>query len=225
MDRRRFSIVELRQVWRIVVVILVGQSLGGLVAISRNEFHSIFLNLWFGAAVGTLPGFLTGLIWQFRSASQTEWRSGAWFLGFLSLSVSAFAIGIFYPAMLEENRRIADLHTMPHEKIVRIDAYVGEGKDNNIRITQTNALTAFANAVADAVGYSPNHPVYSASWHVIVQGQTVRDLKLQLDPRLPHSVVGSFVTKSGNSTWYYGNFRSEMLRRWVDNYLIKRSAN
>ena len=102
-------------------------------------------------------------------------------------------------------------------KRIEIEAY---GRpESGLKLTDEEAVSAFARACADAGSYSPNHPSYDRQWYLLLSGESRMELELYLEPRSPDVVFGAFVEKSGSTTWYHGNFQSRALRSWVKRYL------
>ena len=82
-------------------------------------------------------------------------------------------------------------------------------------------LAAFAKGIAAAVSHMPNHPDYSDSWFVVVEGTQTYQFELHLNTQFPQRVIGRLVKRSGNVTSDQLTFRSDGLRPWVDEYLIQ----
>lgn len=221
---------DLKSVWRILVAVAGFQLVGGAIGLAIRLHHFGFMNFWFGGATATLPGFAVGLAWQLKSTKDRGlWTSVAWFLGIISFVLTAVAIGFVFPMMRGEMRLIRATAEMPAEALYRIDVFDEDGNKMIASISDAESLQAFARGIADVVGYTPNHPMYSHSWYVVVYGAARHEFQLHLDPNVPQYVDGRFValSKSGGSTsiWSYGSFRSKGLRPWVEKHLMGGDGN
>jgi len=89
-----YSWSDLRPVRAIAVAVLLAQIVGGVLGYFFPQFPRAFPSIWFGAAVGTLPAFLVGLLVQAR------WRPGSISanslmvrrLGIISAGLTLFAV-------------------------------------------------------------------------------------------------------------------------------------
>lgn len=222
----QITFTDLKSVWRIVVAIALCQLVGGAISLALSMHHFWFMNLWLGGAAGTLPGFALGVVWQLKSAtSDRGWIGVACFLGFLAIAITGMAFGVVLPQMQSEMTNLSGVSQLQAESLQSIEVFDRYGRRRIARITDPDSLTSFAKGIADAVGHSPNHPRYSDSWYVVVEGATRHEFELHLNPRFPQSAIGYFVVKSGNLTWYHGTFESKGLRSWVEAHLMKGNAN
>ena len=111
------------------------------------------------------------------------------------------------------------------DHITRIDVYDEYRRTKLTNITDREALAAFAQGISDAVGHSPNHPRYSESWYLVLQGPDIwYEFTLHLNPRFPHSVIGYSDMTSGSSTLSRATFESRRLRPWVEENLMNLDA-
>lgn len=216
---------DIRNVWRILAAVAACQLAGGLIGLLVGFHHFWFMNFWLGGALGTVPGFVLGAIWQFRRHPERRGAIGiAVFLGFLSAALLGMAIGVALPRMSGEMRLLDEMARLQDEPITRIDVFDRYGDKRLLSVTAPDDLAAFARGCSDAVGHSPNHPVYSHSWYVVVEGKPRHEFELHLHPEFPDCVIGYFVTKAGNSTAYYGHFASRGLRPWMQRHLAALEA-
>ena len=91
--REQWQIIK--PVWRILVIILIIQIVGGITAVSDNIYGHIVVDFWFGGAVSTFPGFLIGLVWHKFSVKDLSKDSGViLFVGLicLILTIAAFVM-------------------------------------------------------------------------------------------------------------------------------------
>lgn len=217
---------DLKRVWRIVVSVIVCQHIGGAIGLLIG-LHHFWLNSFFiGGEVGTLPGFVIGLSWQLKSSEERrEWIGTACFLGLLCIALTIIALFSDFPRMKDEMLRLESLSQLKDQAFYRMDVFDLRSRKKITSISDPISLKAFTKGIADAVGHSPNHPSYSHSWYVALEGSTNKEFELHLNPELPKSVIGYFVEKSGNSISSHGSFESKGIRSWVDKYLNGGDAN
>jgi hypothetical protein len=221
MKHGQLSVSALLNVWRILVVTLAFELLGGAIALALGMHHSRFSNFWLGGVAGMLPGFAVGVAWQIASGKgRRGWVGTASWLGFIGIAITGFAFGFDLPQMRGEMRRLEAAANLQTEAIQRIDVYDGSREQLIVSITEPASLAAFAQGIADVVGHSPNHPRYSRSWSVVVHGKTRYEFNLHTNSKFPQSVIGYFVSMSGNWEWSHGSFKSDGLRPWVEEHLM-----
>jgi hypothetical protein len=226
MKYRNITFSDLKSVWRIIVAVILCQLVGGAVGLAVSMHHFWFMNLWLGGAAGTLPGFVLGVVWQLKSRPEgRSWVGIAFFFGFLAVAITAMAFGVALPQMRSEMANLTVVNQLQAESLQLIEVFDRSGDKRIARITDPESVAAFTKGIADAVGHSPNHPRYSRSWYVVVEGTTRHQFELHLNPRFPQSVIGYFVEKAGNTTYYHGTFESKSLRPWVETHLMKEDAN
>ncbi len=218
----QLTFTDLKSVWRVLVAVVLCQLVGGAISLVVSMHHFWFMNLWLGGAAGTLPGFVLGVVWQLKSQTPDRgWIGIACFLGFLAIAITGMAFGVVLPQMRSEMANLTAINQLQAEPLKSIEVFDRYGRERIASITDPDSLSAFAKGMADSVGHSPNHPRYSDSWYVVVEGATRHEFELHLNPRFPQSVIGYFVVKSGNSTSYHGTFESKGLRLWVEIHLMK----
>jgi hypothetical protein len=217
---------DLKGVWRIILAVVVCELLGGLISMAIGFHHFWFMNLWLGGAIGSLPGFVIGAIWQFSGPSGRRGSAGvAWFGGLLALAIAGIACGVVFPLMRMHVTQLSALAHLRDESIHSIVVFDRYGDTRLVSLSDQKALLAFAEACVDGVGHTPNHPTYSDSWYVVVSGNSRHEFELHLDPKFPSSVIGDFVLKSGNTTTYQGAFESHGLRSWIEKYVMQEGPN
>lgn len=93
-----YSWEDLRPVRPLTIIVFGAQIVGGAVGAFLHPFPRIFVCLWFGAAILTLPAFLVGLVVQSRvkPGSLRENIVMVRRLGLIAAFLSAMAIGIPY---------------------------------------------------------------------------------------------------------------------------------
>ncbi len=209
-------------IWRITVSGWLCAAAGGAVAVAFPIHHFWLMNLWLGLAGGALPGFALGVMWQLKSATPArDWIGKACFRGLLVIAMAGMAFGVVLSQMRSEIANLTSLSQLQAESLHMIEVFDQYGNKHIANITDSNSLAAFTRGMADAVGHSPNHPRYTESWYVVIDGTTKHEFELHFDPRFPQSVIGYFVTKSGNTTSYHGAFESKGLRPWIEKHLMK----
>ncbi|HIJ65076.1 MAG TPA: hypothetical protein HPP77_03925 [Candidatus Hydrogenedentes bacterium] len=212
-------LIDLRPMWRAFLAVILSSFVGGTVGLVIS-FHYYWLeNMMLGAATAMPVGFLLGTLWHFASFECRDARSVMVivFLGFMCICLGVVAVGFELPRIKSEMAALSALKQLDPafaKQIVVFDKY-GEDKIKEIRSPET--IAAFAAALADSVGHSPNHPHYSHSWYVVAEGDRQRlESEFHFNPKFPNSVIGDFVSKSGNTTACGGTFRSENLRSWFE---------
>jgi hypothetical protein len=214
---------NLKSIWRIVAAVVLCQVVGGVLSLAVSLHHFWSMNLWLGGAAATLPGFVLGVVWQLKSRTpERGWLGIACFLGFIAIAITGAAFGVVLPQMRSEMANLTAISQLQAERLRLIEVFDRYGNKPIARITNPESVAAFAKGIADAAGHSPNHPRYTESWYVVVDGTTRHEFELHLNPRFPQSVIGYFVVKSGNSMSYHGTFESKGLRSWVETHLMKK---
>jgi len=217
---------DLLQVWRILVAVVICQLVGGAISSVIAFHHFWFLNLWIGAAIGALPGVVIGAVWHFSGPEERrESARIAFFLSLIAVFVITMALAVVLPHMRGEMRRLSGMSQLRDEAIDHIEVVDPSGGETVLTLSDPAVTAAFAEACSSAVGHSPNHPRYSHTWYVVVSGDTGHEFLLHLNPQFPESVIGSFVTKSGNSMSRHGCFESRALRPWVEEHLLNADAD
>jgi hypothetical protein len=217
---------DLKRVWRIVVSVIVCQHIGGAICLFIGFHHFWFKNFFIGGEFGTFPGFIVGFLWQLKSSGdRRKWIGTASFLCLLCVALTIMAFFSDYPRMKDEMRRLESLSQLQNQAFYQIDVFDLHSRKKIMSIADLKSIEAFTKGIADVVGHAPNHPSYSHSWYVALEGPTHQEFELHLNPDFPKSVIGYFVEKSGNSVLSYGSFESKGLRLWIDKYLNGVDAN
>ncbi len=218
---KQITISDIKNIWRIIVALVLCQGIGSGISLTIAMHHFWFMNLWIGGAVGTLPGVAFGIAWQLKSGKPVRtWIGMAGILGFLAIAITGIAFGVVLPAMQKQMQELKKVSMMSTENIQSIEIFDRHHKKLIARITDEISLAAFANGISDAVGHSPNHPRYTDSWYVVIQGTTTHEFHLHINPKFPQSIIGYIVIKSGNTTSFHGTFISKGLRTWIDDHLM-----
>ncbi len=90
-NNRLVKAEDLKNTWRIILMVIFGQVIGLLIGLFFSLHADKFLSLWIGSAIGTLPGFILGIIWYFKSQKKNN---------IPYFTISFFAIGaILLPIM------------------------------------------------------------------------------------------------------------------------------
>ena len=217
----RFSFNDIFRIWRLAIAIVLFEIIGGVLGVTVDYYHSWFMNMWIGGALGLLPGFLVGLAWHHLAAPDRA-RSvyAVWFVGGIGAYIFLAAIFDAIPRMNEEMRRIADVSQLDTSEITQIEVFDKDGDTLLLSMTDPAVIAEFARSASDAKGYSPNHELYDRSWYLVVSGRTKREYELNVDSKYPEAVIGGFVSKTDNNTCHFGSFISQNLREWVDRNLI-----
>ena len=53
-----------KPIWRILLLALAIQLIGGAISLLNSPYGHPFLDFWYGGALSTFPGFLIGTIWH-----------------------------------------------------------------------------------------------------------------------------------------------------------------
>lgn len=207
---------DLKRVWRILLALIVCQGLGGVMGLLIHFHHSGFSNYWIGGALATPVGFVVGLCWQVGRAEQRAATpiGLTLFLGLLAAFVGGFAFLVELPRMRREMRRLPELRALDARDIGQISVFDRYGEKQLLLIDDPAVISDFAQACRDVEGNSPSHPRYTASWYVVISGPKCYELEFHFEAGRPREVVGYFVRKEGNTTWFFGSFASRQLRVW-----------
>lgn len=199
--------------WRVLTTIVLCQAIGGLLGLVPFLQRRWGLELWLGMAAGTLVGFMVGTAWHLGAQRAVRGLSG---LFVISIILAWLLAGV--SADKQNWARMAELQNGDLQSIAVFDRL---GKQQIVRLEDPAALAAFAEGIADAVYHMPNHPHYSDTWFVVVEGIQTYQFELHLNPKFPQSVIGDMVKRVGNTTSHRLTFQSDGLRPWVDRYLIE----
>ncbi len=88
----------IKSVWRIILAASLIQLIGGFSAIFISKYGSFFVDLWFGGAVSSFPGFILGLLWHSSKKAIKDNLLVIGFLGFLSLMLT---LSVFFMPLEE----------------------------------------------------------------------------------------------------------------------------
>ncbi|MFC1806423.1 hypothetical protein ACFL09_05525, partial [Planctomycetota bacterium] len=115
----------------------------------------------------------------------------------------------------------ARLRSLTGGAVRAIVVYDKYGWEELKRITDRTALDDFVGRLADAQHHRPNHPVYFASWYVVVETEDGSQIELEChyENQWRDKVVCYRVIKEGNTTHYYGTFISAQLRPWFEQHV------
>ncbi len=213
---------DLKKTWRIIVMVIVGQVVGFCIGIAFSLHPDKFLSLWAGGAIGTLPGFIIGVLWYFKSQdkniSAPYFTIGFFAIGSIALPIAAFGLlssGLAFNHLMEE---IKSLDPSVIEKLV---VYKGNRKQAVLELTDTKALYAFTEACRDIEGDNIQN---------LKPCRTIDRYYIELTGILPKDIIlnhcetdiatGTFATKKGNTTSYYGGFSSTLLKSWLNRYVL-----
>ena len=89
----------IRPIWKILVVILIVQIIGGAIGKASNIYSDLFMSIWIGGAVSSFPGFLLGFVWQFNT-DRASFKNRDTLYITLVIDVMALvmtAIALFFP--------------------------------------------------------------------------------------------------------------------------------
>lgn len=189
---------------------------GGCVGASLKPTHDGFNNFWVGGAFGCLGGTVLGFLWAWRRFGR--WNTVMWLsVLFLvnSLLVSTTAIVDVLPREAGAAKRLERLRTLEPAEVVRVEVSLDRGEHLFTLDAQEDVAT-FLDACSDITPWSPNHPSYVRSWHVVVQASPPIEMELHFEESDTRRACGYFVTRKGNTTWYHGSFRSITLRQWLE---------
>ena len=199
--------------WRVLGLIVLCQASGallGLVPLLQTRWG---LDLWLGMAAGTLVGFLLGTAWHLGAPRTVRGLSG--------LLIVSTLLALVLVSVSADKQNWARMAQLQHGNLRAIVAVNQSGKQQLVRLEEPAVLAAFAKGIAAAVSHMPNHPDYSDSWFVVVEGTQTYQFELHLNTQFPQRVIGRLVKRSGNVTSDQLTFRSDGLRPWVDEYLIQ----
>ncbi len=214
---------DLISIGKVVTATILAQIVGGLIGYFAKPYHFTFLNIWVGAVLGTLPGFLIGTVWHF--ANKKRKSNLLVFLnltfGFIVLVITLFAFFIIIPIFEGEAKRITLMKNLNNNIVTKIDVYNKEGQKLLETIKDEKILSKFALNCNDTNGYIPNHPDYTKSWYLIVYTNSeTLELDCHFMQRDNSMIYGGFVHRETNSMTSFGSFKSKNLRKWFDKYII-----
>ena len=212
-QRQITRIRTLVALWRVIGTIMLCQTFGallGLVPLLQTRWG---LDLWLGMATGTLVGFMVGTAWHLGTQRTVR--------GLSTLFIFSFLLALLLAAVAADKQNWARMAQLQNERLQSIEVFNRSGKQQIVRLEDPAVLAAFVEDIADAVHHMPNHPHYSDTWFVVVEGMQTYQFELNLNPKFPQSVIGEMVKRRGNTTSYQLTFKSDGLRLWVEQYLIQ----
>ena len=219
---RLINAEDLMKTWRIIAMVILGQIIGLCFGIIFALHPDKFLSIWTGGAFGTFPGFITGVIWYFKNEDREKgipYFTLAFFV-IASIALPVAALGLFREG-LEFTKMEENIKTIDPAIINKIVVYKGWKRQNIIEITDRNALNEFAYACQDIEGdhIQNSKPCRTIDrYYVELTGILSKDIIL--DHCETDIATGTFATREGNVTNYYGNFSSKSLKPWLSTYVL-----
>lgn len=212
-QRQIARISALVALWRVLATIVLCQTIGALLGLIPLLQARWGLDPWLGMAAGTLVGFLVGTAWHLGTQRAVR--------GLPSLFIGSLLLALMLAAVAADKQDWARMAQLQNENLHSIEVFNRSGKQQIVRLEDPAALAAFTEGIADAVHHTPNHPHYSDTWFLVVEGMQTYQFELNLNPKFPQSVIGDMVKRQGNKTSHRLTFQSDGLRPWVDQYLIE----
>ncbi len=223
-NNRLIKAEDLKKTWRIIAMVIVGQIVGLCIGLAFSLHPDKFLSLWAGGAIGTLPGFIIGVIWYFKSQDKNNGipylTIGFFAIGSLILPIAA--IGLLSSGLAFNNLK-EELKSIDPSAIERLVVYKGYRKQNVLEITDTKALYAFADACKDIEGdhIQNMQPCKTIDrYYIELSGILPKDIIL--DHCETDIATGTFATREGNTTSYHGDFSSKSLKPWLSRYVLEK---
>jgi len=219
--RERLTFSSIIRIWRLVLLVVVAQLLGGVGGLLLLPRYDSFTNSWIGGTLAAPVGFLAGLWWQLASRDRRHDTRLDLVLFIALLTCLAAPIGALAAVRSEQDfqARLDAFRALPADSVRRITCYDKHGRERLVTIEDAEALQAFARACRDAQGYGPNHPHYWESWYVVVEGDKTIELECHFEQGRGDQLVAYFVEKRGDWTGYYGSFISTDLRPWFEQHV------
>jgi hypothetical protein len=223
-NNRLISAEDLMKTWRIIVMVVIGQILGLCAGFFFSIHPDKFLSAWTGAAFGTLPSFLVGTLWYFKTDDRKK-GIPYFTLGFFaiaSVSLSAVAFGLLNEGM--ESTKIIEASKRINPSVIKkLVVYKGFSKNSILEITDRIALKEFAYACQDIEGeYIQNAKPCKTIDRYYIKLNGILPKDIILDHCETEFVTGSFATRVGNVTNYYGTFHSRSLKPWLHTYVLEK---
>lgn len=213
---------DLRKTWRIIIMVVFGQLFGFFIGLVFTLHPDKFLSIWSGAAFGTFPGFILGVIWYYQSEDRRKgipyFTLGFFALGSILLPIVAFGLissGLAFTNLQE------DMKSLNPSTIDKLVVYKGYKKRNVLEITDKTALESFAYACRDVEGdYFQNAKPCRTIDRYYIELTGILPKDIILDHCETDLATGSFATREGNRTTYHGTFSSKSLKPWLTSYVI-----
>jgi hypothetical protein len=208
-------------IWRILATVGAFELLGGGIIQLIGFHYSTFTNFSLGAGMAAPLGFLGGLLWHLSDQQRRKDTKVdvVVFLGILAVGVGAANLIYGLPSHAKEMDNLAALQSLPDGSIERILVHDEYGDEFLLQIDDRTALSGFVLACRNIKGYFPNHPRYTDSWHLVLQGEQKIELECHYQQGYPDEVLGYFVEKTGSSMGYFGTFISSDLRPWFQQHI------
>ena len=212
----RFAAVS--KLWRIVLAVIIFQSVGAAISLSTIDHHDVFRVIWEGGAFGTLPGFVVGLIWQTHAARGDKgWVLSAALLGFISFVLLIAAI-LHLRILREETHELELLSGLVDLDFNRIEVYERCGRKRLKTIMNPETIAAFTDAIGKAEGDTVKHYRYTDAWFVALRGGWRWEFLLYFEENTPNHVVGEIVYLQHGRIRTLAHFRTRTLRSWVETH-------
>lgn len=212
---------DLRNTWRIIVAVIVCQIIGLSLGFMSNIHPQTFISIWAGGALGTLPGFIIGLVWHFgeqqRRANIPYFTVGFFALGSIILPIAAFQLlsgGIGYMNLVNS------LQSIPPSKIASLNVYKGYDQRNSITIEDQKQISLFIEACSDIKDDYVQHNAScnpTAEYFVDLNGAIPKNIILEYCQS--NVAKGVFAIREGKSTSFHGKFSSVKLKEWLSIYV------
>lgn len=125
-NNRLIKAEDLKKTWRIILMVIIGQVIGLLIGLVFSLHADKLLSLWIGGAIGTLPGFIVGIIWYFKSQKKNDipyFTISFFAIGAILLPIMAFGLlsdGLEFKSLKE---KIKTINASDIEKIVIYKGY------------------------------------------------------------------------------------------------------
>jgi hypothetical protein len=221
-NNRFIKAEDLKKTWRIIVMVIIGQVIGLCTGIVFSLHPDKFLSIWAGGAIGTLPGFIIGVLWYFRSQNKSNGipyvTIGFFAVGSIALPIAAFGLlssGMAFNNLMEE------IKTIDPSSIEKLVVYKGYRKQNVLELTDIKALYEFAEACRDIEGdHIQNMKPCKTIDRYYIELTGILPKDIILDHCETDIATGTFATREGNTTSYHGDFSSKSLKPWLSKYIL-----
>jgi hypothetical protein len=212
---------DLPKVKRIIYSVIACQILGAIAGRLVNYHYSPFSNEWMGAALATPVGYFVGLWWHLTAKQDNRAIGTTIFLGIIAVGIGASVALFFLPESIREMEYLNRVRVLNPREIEKISIYDKYGEKHLMDLENPQIISAFTTACTDIQGDDSTRPVYSASWYLIIYGETKMELECHYQDDGSGRVMGNFVKKRDKSTRVYGRFSSLKLREWFDKNVLK----
>jgi hypothetical protein len=213
---------DLRNTWRIIVAVVIGQLTGLAIGFLAKLHPELFLSIWTGGAIGTLPGFIIGLFWHFgerRRRKQVPYFTVGFFaLGSIIFSITAFQLLI---GGIGSVNLVTSLQSLSPSAISTLTIYKGYDQSNTITITDREQISSFIEACSDLKDDYIQHNSTcnrTAEYFIGLNGSLPKDLILEYCQS--NVVKGVFAIREGKTTTFHGTFSSVKLKEWLTNNVV-----